>query len=383
MKIGIMTFWESQDNYGQILQAFALKNYLENKGHDVFIIKYHRVIPVKTFIERLTDFNLKDFIARRITSKKKVKKSGMPSRGFDQFKKKHLNYSRQSYFSLKDLVQDPPVADVYISGSDQVWNNTFKVSCEAFLLGFGDNKTIRLSYAASFGMKNLDKKTRLLFKNNIKRFNGISVREESGVDICNEMGYNKAVWVPDPTLLFNRYDWTSSLSIDVNSSAQNKIFVYVVGTGYIKDKQKIIDYAGSLPGKNVSHATANGSQSGDSFPSIEEWVKSISEADFVITNSFHGMVFCIIFHKKFIVLPNGGKAADMNERITSLLEKVGLKDHIMYEFKKSSIDSLLAKEIDWQKISIILEEWSKDASLFFREFLSKKESGAISNYSLL
>lgn len=357
MKIGIMTFWESQNNYGQLLQAFAMQAHLKKEGHEAFLIKFYRIYPVKnkSLIKKL---------AQLLKGKKKVE-----DRGFDLFRNRYFSFSEQGYKSYQELIDNPPVADAYICGSDQVWNNTFSVPCEPFLLGFGDKNVKRISYAASIGQKSLSTDTAELFKKHLKNFNGISVRERSSVDICTKIGFNNVVWVPDPTLLFNKSEWCDLLSLSTSEATKQSesIFVYTLANSEITDKQKFIDYSTSMPGVDVIHTSANNDSSGNSYPTINEWVGYISRADYIITNSFHGMVFCIIFNKKFVILPNTGQAAGMNERITSLLGRFNLEDHVMYEFSKEKIDQLFSKEIDWKSINKSISDWGKEG----RDFLNK------------
>lgn len=365
-----MTFWESLNNYGQLLQAYALQTYLQKKGHEVFLIKYYRV---SEFEFKSLFYRFKSFIKKRIPSKRQIK-SNKREHEFLLFKKKYINFSKNSYYSLQEIQKNPPKADVYICGSDQVWNNSFKVKCHPFLLGFGDSRIIRISYAASFGKKNLNPQTMNLFKENIGRFDGVSVREKSGIKICEDAGYSNAVWVPDPTLLFNKNEWRENLSIESISSKENKnkIFIYTLGNSHINNKQEILDYAYMLPDTDICHASANNDPTGDSYPGIRDWVKNITEADFVITNSFHGMVFCIIFNKNFVVLPNTGEVQGMNERITSLLDKLQLEGHIMHEFSKSHMNELRTKVVNWENVSTIINSWKKEADEFLTKSFAKQ-----------
>lgn len=363
MKIGIMTFWESHNNYGQLLQAFALQAYLKKEGHEVFFIKFHRIAPPKR--QPL----LKQLIKSVIRKIQGDSTSLDHSRGFDDFRKEHLTFSENGYKNYQELLDNPPIADAYVCGSDQVWNNTFKVPCEPFLLGFGPKLTKRVSYAASIGQKEISAETAALFKKHLENFNGISVRENSGVQICQQLGFSETAWVPDPTLLFTKAEWSDYLGININTAVQKKsgIFVYTLANSVINDKQKFIDYSNQMKDVQVIHASANDDSSGTIYPTINEWVGYIRSSDYIITNSFHGMVFCIIFNKKFVILPNTGHALGMNERITSLLGRFNLEEHVMYEFSKEKMDRLFEKEIDWKTINSSIDSWREEG----KDFLNK------------
>lgn len=365
MKIGIMTFWESQDNYGQQLQAFALQTYLKNMGHEVYLIQCKRTpIPQKEkrFFRRIKTalYNLKKRVIQQYN-----KEVGPPNRFFDEFRKKYIKLGETEYRFLTELKVNPPKADAYICGSDQIWNNSFTISCEPYLLGFGNKETKRIAYAASFGQRELSPPTQELFKKYLGDFDAISVREKSGVNLCTMLGYKRAYWVPDPTLLFNKSQWLSMLNIKkIETGAGKRLFLYVLGNSELHDKNKYFEYFRSETALEIIHTSANNDLSGIFFPSVEQWVFELSTCNYVVTNSFHGTIFSILFEKPFIVLPNTGSASGMNERITSLLGKLNLSEHMLESFEALEVERLLKKEINWSEVNDVLNEWKKDANSF-------------------
>jgi hypothetical protein len=359
MKIGILTFWESKNNYGQILQLFALQTTLNKLGHDSFLIKYRR-IPIArniSLVVKLNPIYLLRVIVGRVRRRLKRKESNTndEERRFDAFKKEHIVFGEYEYLNFNDLKNNPPVADVYVVGSDQVWNNNFSVSAEAFLLGFGDKKVKRVAYAASFGQKILSKDTKQLFEKYIHDFDSVSVREQSGLDICSSLNVSNPQWVLDPTLLFTKEDWSKMLGLHDAVKNDKSIFIYTLGNSEIIDRDKFIGYVNSLKGYRVIHASANNDASGNILPTIPEWVNNIKNAEMVITTSFHGMVFCLLNNTNFIILPNTGHAAGMNERILSLLTLLGLEDHLIEQFSESKVTNIFSKKIDWNQVNTILE----------------------------
>ena len=375
MKIGIMTFWESQNNYGQLLQAFALQTYLKQKGHDVFFIKFYRIpsSKKKSALSRLK-FKTVVYLNDHFNLNLELTKTGSsePDRGFSPFKKEHLKFSPRSYTSLAELKKNPPEADAYICGSDQVWNNTFKVPAEPFLLPFGKSTTKRIAYAASIGQREVSAETAQLFQRLLSDFNAVSVRENSSLSICMDAGYKNPVWVPDPTLLFAKTDWLRLLPVPAGNfkAGSKKVFIYTLGNSAINDKDAYLDYIKALPGAEVQHASANGDTSGNCYPSSPDWLCLIAESDFIMTNSFHGMVFCIIFNKKFIILPNTGAKEGMNERITSLISKFNLEQHMMFGFDQAKMDSLMSCDTDWEYVNKQIADWRHVAHEFLENALN-------------
>lgn len=371
-----MTFWESKNNYGQILQLFALQKIVGDLGHNPFLIRYKRIpIPYKSenFVVNFK-IKLKNFLKfiyttiRGLFVKKKL--ANDEKRKFEEFKKKYIVSEGSDYLDYKDLIKKPPVADVYIVGSDQVWNNNFSVSAEAFLLGFGNNKIKRIAYAASFGQKKLSDKTNQLFNKYIQNFNSVSVREESGVDICMDLKVSNPEWVLDPTLLFTKEDWIKMLELPDIKEEQKSIFIYTLGNSKILDKDKFIGYANSLKDYKVVHASANSDDSGNVLPTIPEWVNYIKNAELVITTSFHGMVFCILNNTNFIVLPNTGHAEGMNERIYSVLTLLNLEEHMIESFSEKTVSNIFSKKIDWNSINNILENKRKFSIEFLKNAIN-------------
>lgn len=370
MKIGILTYWWTDDNYGQLLQAYALQTYLKKKGHDVFLIKYQekKILKKKSFIERLSSITIEKILKKIESRKIKLNKKRHP-RFFEDFKREYLVFSDEKYDSYLELQSSPPNADLYICGSDQVWNSKLRNPIEPYLLSFGNTNTKRASYAASFGLVELSDVDKIIYKRCLAVFDAISVRERTGVDICNQLGYTNVYWLADPTLLLNINEW---LAISKKRIAENKdktnVFVYTLNET-IEDKTKVIEYFKEKKNTVVNHVTANNDISGNVYPTIHEWITSINEADFVITNSFHGLVFCIIFNKNFLVLPTTKSFIGMNDRVDSLLYKCDLKDNILTHFDEAKLELFLNKKIDWKNTNDNIKEWLKESDAFFDDLL--------------
>ena len=308
MKISILTF-SKENNYGAHLQCYALSKVLEETGHSVSIIDI-QLNKKKVSI-----------IAHIINS--------LTTRSFRRFRKKYLPKFTKKYKSPASILNNPPKADLYIVGSDQVWNPdiTNKLDPKLFFFSFLPKGKKRISYAASFGSKTWGLPNRDEYKNLLDQFDAISVRENSGVDICKEVFNVSAQEVLDPTLLLNSYDEIcgrydeSKLTNEIvyfhfahRPDYEDAIVSFANQNGFIP-----INLKGSLHGgngmKNILFAT------------VKEWINRIRYARFIITGSFHCMVFCILFHKQFITLPS--HIAERSERLVNLQNKLGLSDRMI------------------------------------------------------
>lgn len=373
LDIGVMTFWESHENYGQLLQAYALQAHLRKKGHRPFIIKYHKALSVKKhkpgLLKRLATVEWQktlDIDAVRKKLSALYMKPPVRDRGFEQFKRHHLAFSPDFYTSINQLRERPPKADLYISGSDQVWNYRYIGDCEPFFLQFGEKATKRISYAASFGQRELPLPVRNKYKNCIKGFQRVSVREQSGVALCKELGIENAQMQPDPTLLLSRDEW-AGMSHDIRAFRANRgkrIFIYTLGNRQSAAKDPLIRYVRGLYGANVAHVSVHGDDSGNVFPTIPEWLGYLKDCDLVITNSFHGMLFSTIFNKNFIGLPSSGDKAGMNERLKTLGSEFKLGEHFLYNFDVSTVNRMMRREVDWQFVNQKIDQWKKNADFY-------------------
>ena len=220
MRIGIITYhWAF--NYGAVLQAYALQTYLEKLGHKVEFINY---IPKNQKVSIL-----RKFIGRNIESTKLKLKTLRRELIFKPFVKK-LHIGEIKYQSYQELLKTPPNYDVYITGSDQVWNNKLVCSINEdnaisypYYLDFGDESIIRVAYAPSFGSSEISSDLKINIKKCLSRFNSISVREKSGVEIVKSLGYSDAKLMPDPTFLLSKDEY---LNIKTSNVQNKEAYVY-------------------------------------------------------------------------------------------------------------------------------------------------------------
>jgi hypothetical protein len=354
MKIGILTFhWAT--NYGAALQAYALQTYLRNLGHDVYIINYRPKQYKKTIF--------KCFFRKRFWLCLAEVKEYIKEKKVEEFRKKYLNET-SLYGSLDELRKNPPEFEVYICGSDQIWNPSFTAKGEgkptsAYFLDFGDTNITRIAYAVSFGCEEYPEAAAIIAKKYMRNFKAISVREDSGISIVTRMGFKNPVKMPDPTLLLSRDDYL--FNDKENILIKQNAFVYILRNEYSEVKGIISNLQSRYEILLSSHLLNS--------DSIQEWVNKIRNASIVLTNSFHGMVFSLIFHIPFIVVPAKGSEAGMNDRFYSLLSDLNLQHRIMADYDIEKLNVILEERISWDRIDIHLANLKSSTSNFFLEYL--------------
>lgn len=358
MNIAIITHWWSKKNYGQILQAFALQEFLKEMGHSVQFIKYDAMRDVSEWNKRksLIKYNL-SVIKHKID---RIRVKFNDPRKFLIFKKKNLSFSIL-YNSYEKLCKNPPIADVYITGSDQVWGPWTRL--EPYFLGFGKIETKRIAYAASFGRESLSEKEESIITPLLKKFRAVGVRELSATHICSKLMV-PSTWVPDPTLLLSREKWLSISEKNYLIDEKRKnIFVYIIGRDITSEFKEAINIL-SKDDCNILCTSDSENELENSKLTLGEWIYCISKADYIITNSFHGTLFCLIFNKKFITIRRRGKNTDkMNTRLVSILGKVRLERKFVEIIDDSLIENI-NDSIDWHEVNNIIDEWTGEGKIF-------------------
>ena len=336
MKVGILTFWQTEDNYGQLLQCYATQCYLRSLGHETFLVRttdghaYNPTFKEQCFGKLRTAYRLLPYpgylCKRGLTSllylllhgrfrKRKI------DRGFARFRTEYLHCTE--VYTLQQLMDCPPEADAFVVGSDQIWNTVDGI----YFLNWAKAGVRKIAYAASFGSRRPSEDFCNLIRPWLKRFDLISVREQSGIGICKLSGREDAICVPDPTMLLSAENYLSIASD--NYPKEKYLFVYFLGTRTEIDWKEIHAFA-KRKNLKIVYVASQGQE--DKFEkteaSIPDWLALIAHAEYVLTNSFHGTVFALIFGRKFITYPIVGVAAKMNDRITTLLDPLALSDRI-------------------------------------------------------
>lgn len=345
MKIGIMTFhWAA--NYGAVLQAFALQEYLRSFGHRVEIVDY--VPSVTSFFQRVSWILNRDRIMIR------------REKNISEFRKEYLNLGKRHFGSNRALRKANWDYDVLIAGSDQILNMSFIEYSErrkrnySYYLDFTD-KCEKIAYAASFGCDSLDERFKPRIAELLNRFSAVSVRENSGKKILDDLSISGQV-VMDPTLLLTSDDYTSVFRL---SEEKEGLCIYK-----LRSNQRQFDLiSGWLREQKYGGvASVIGERQ-----KVGQWLRSIRSAEFVITNSFHGTVFSILFHKPFICV--GMEGSGMDNRLLTLLESTGLGDRFMKNFKAETVDKLYHEKICWEDVDANLRRERRLSEKFLTDCL--------------
>jgi hypothetical protein len=363
MKVGIATFhWA--DNYGAILQAYALQTFLSEKGHEVHILNYN---PFRN------EFKFKNYIGKTPKSFILKWEHIYNKYLFKQFRRKYLNISTICLNSHEDFAILANMYDLIIVGSDQVWNPIWlDQQCDMwqfYFLDFPENKSKIISYAASFGQSQLasfNEEWQEKLKKYMARFDSISVREESGRIIANSFSNkNNAICVLDPTLLLDSTKYNLFFKRKIN--IRKYVFTYLLH-GYDSSNDVIEKQVCSYLSLDIIKCNAKNSffYKNYLFPKPEDWLKLIYDASFVVTNSYHGMVFCLIFKVPFMVQLLDGEYESMNSRLIELLQITKLTSRI-YNAQDNNINKICDEKINW----IVVDEELSKMKILSIEYLNR------------
>ena len=351
-------------NYGASLQAYALQEYLLSLGHDVEIIDYRpdymRVhydfwyVPKSShYYNRAMKSKFFRFLLCCYFARKRYATYGRKLK-FDIFTRKYLHLTKR-YLSYQDLIVSPPDADIYIAGSDQIWNCALPNGRDAaYFLQFGIGKIKRISYAASFAIPEIPETYKETVKEWLRSFDAISVRERTGLKILESI-CKKGVEVLDPVFLLEKSDWVK-FSNEGKVRIKNKyILVYdlYVNDGRLEQEAKRLSSKYNLEIVAVDalikcqYAKKNISNAGP-----QEFVRLVAGAEYVVTNSFHATAFSIIFNRPFAVYYNYSNIS----RISDILSILGLNNRLNSD--------LPDYDVNWQDVNILLEH-TREKSIHF------------------
>lgn len=351
LKIGIITFHCSY-NYGSVLQAFSLKTLLEKKKYVVNVIDFiykKDFEQYNLFRTSVYSKNPKSFIGDILFLKKNYKRK----RNFEIFAKKYFNLTKKKYYNYEDMKELNNEFDIFICGSDQIWNLDCTQGVEpAYFLKFVNKDKLKIAYAPSLAHVKFAKNYDEDLKKAINDLDYISVREESTLPLIQPLTEKKVSVVLDPTLLLDQKDY--ELIIDQNKNESEYIFVYMLE--YSVELVKYCNEFSSKKGIKVIYIANNkfsGIKGENAFGiGPDKFLKYIKEAKYVITNSFHATVFSIIFNKKFVTFTTKRSSS----RMVDLLDKLGIPECIYNENfnidKDIDYDMVQKKLIDMRKSSL-------------------------------
>lgn len=329
MKIGVITYWDSQDNYGQLLQCYALQHFLRNHGHDAFLIRYRDTNIVKSrfkltkILDYATNFRAYfNYLLQLCNEKRYGVVNNNEYRNFNGFRDTYLQMSDKIY-NREAIMRDAPEADCYICGSDQIWGGS-----DIYYLSFVPDGKKRIAYAPSFGGTNpFIQKDADNIKSLLRKFDFIGLREASGARLLHDNGFPNAVQVVDPTLLLSAADYR--FLAETADCEPRDAFVYLLGSPVICKINKVFRFIEQHDWTYRYVASQGRTDIYEKTPlTIPEWISSIIQSKIVVTNSFHCVVFSLIFHRPFIFIPLAQSYARMNDRLYDILGKANLMAQI-------------------------------------------------------
>lgn len=370
-KIGILT-QPLKNNYGGLLQAYALQKYLSSAGHNVLTIDLaakHDQPTVSKIAKRIIANIIKKYILRKkITSIFPQYENTYTSKGI-QTRRFVLENIRTTH-KLMNNNELPDLEsynfDTYVVGSDQVWRSIYSPNISSFFLDFLDDNSevTRVAYAASFGTDNCDEYTESELRvcsAYAKKFDAIAVREDTGVELCRKYFDVEAEHVIDPTLLLEASDYIQLVNKDYVGPSQGNMMVYVLDEA--QDKRNIIARVAKKKGLKPFFLMP---EKNKSFPAVTKWLRGFMDAEYVVTDSFHGVIFSIIFNKQFLAIGNKGRGL---ARFKSILSKFQLESRLVISDAELS-DSLIKENIDYIKVNRIKKEEQELAVAFLEKHLN-------------
>lgn len=366
-RIGIVTFHNTLDNYGQVLQYLATQEYLEKRGHEVYLYQSlgHKVSVIKR-IKRIIKKLVKPLF---LISQNKKNDSAQPiarttneeeskhqifqrwgeitqqtekihPRNFDKFRKRYFHVIKRYY-------EDTEGFYAFAIGSDQMWSYV----SEETMLDFVPNNSRRFSLAPSVGHKKFSADEISYASESIKKFDFITVREVSGLDFCRACGRDDAQLVLDPTFLLKKEVYDKYADAQYYKYPQRYILLYLLGGEIQLEVGEIITWAKDND-LEVVYVASQGRD--DDYPkcyaSVEQWLYALKNATYIFTNSYHGMALSIIYRKPFLVFPLLGIMEGMNGRINNLANLFSLHDRIY-----KGVLSAVKDPINWSKTDLKVE----------------------------
>lgn len=353
-------------NYGSVLQTYATQKVLENTGVQCEIIDYispcrakvplfleypprlegRRIKKVFYYIAKVPSFILKDIT-------------------FGGFIKKYINLSSRQYITNSDLLADVPKADIYITGSDQVWNSKYNHGVDkSYYLNFAPEDATRIAFVSSFGRNTLSEEEENAVKPMLKKYKSISVREDSAVSILSKMEIESTCLI-DPTLQLDKSEWIKLASKRLVKEKYLLLFLlYNEDNGATEYAINVAKKKG-LKVVKLSWEIQKPKEIDRLFTHRcpEDFLSLFSSADFVVTNSFHGVAFSINLNRQFAFVPR----TEFNGRIESLLRLTGLESRKVIDQNNTDLASRI---INYAEVNDILNNERIRAKKYLERVIS-------------
>lgn len=379
MKIGILT-QPLKTNYGCLLQNFALQTVLKQLGHEVWTINrdFGGVTILIKFLSIVKRIILSIFYRRFIVIRAlpTTNEQNLIAQNMNRFIKENICTTEKIISTGNFSLLKKYGFNVYIVGSDQIWRPNYSPCINNYFLDFVNvnDKVKRIAYAASFGVDNwefsLKQTTRCALL--VKQFDTISVREDTAVRLCKEYLGIDAVHVLDPTMLLTKEDYIKLAKKDNIQKSTGTLMTYVLdespeNNDIIQKLTKELNLKpfSVMPQKKFSEVGKK-HLADCIFPPVSEWLRGFIDAEYVVTDSFHGTVFSIIFNKPFICIDNEQRGLT---RFKSLLKMFGLENQLIRSIDELTLEKIKGN-IEFDRVNQIWDKEQKKAYLFLKNALN-------------
>jgi hypothetical protein len=376
MKVAIVTL-PLHTNYGGLLQAFALKRCLTEMGHETSVLDLEEKMPGPkplkapfVYARRILGRMFKGSAAPEVFREKRFKEE-LPVVGANTDKFIRERIAPRVLRSFRQVREKE--YDAFVVGSDQVWRPRYFPDVENAFLSFAKGWDVkRIAYAASFGTSELeyDSGKLQICSDLLSCFDAVSVREEAGVSMCSEwFAREDAVHVLDPVMLLDAQEYRDMASAVHERPAKGKLVTYILDAS--AHKRSVVDFISRAGGFDV-HDVSVRPYDRDLpveervVPALEQWLAGFADADFVVTDSFHGCVLSILFHKRFIAVGNTGRGL---ARLQSLTEMFGLDQRLVHGIDPEDDGEYFLSEPDWASVEEILQKRREECLVFLKNNL--------------
>lgn len=371
MRAGLFTYHFS-DNYGALYQAYSLRKWLQNRGVDAEFVNYH-----PTYVEEggpldrpwkpsLWRKNATILYMKQAHLRRKLFGDKVQHKRFETFRRDVLGVRGPRLKRAEDLAPEMGQYDMLFCGSDQIWNPSIQRGLDPvyFLEIPGSDRARKVAYAPSFGRGTIEPEYNAQLATLVCKLDGISVREATGLDLLEAVGIarDRARVVPDPTVLLGDFD--DLLGEDVKPDYS--VFCYALRTDeVIRD---VATETARLTSSTLRAPRTPHQRWGDIgqgiTPGPVDWLQALARAQFVVSNSFHGVALSLILNRPFIAVGLPGKRATMNARVQNLLTIAGLRERILETSNPARVRALVENPIDWEVVNSRLVAMRTEAEAY-------------------
>lgn len=370
MKIGILTFHFSA-NYGALIQAYALRQFLRSEGHDAEFINY-QPHHLESGIFRI---GLSKSVLRANAKSAFLLGTQLRARTLhrvslarlEDFKRQCLGVDSPPLRRPEDVSTTVAGCNLIVVGSDQIWRPSEQYGLDAtYFADFPCGNTRRVSYAASWGAAQPPPQYHAKIASLTNNLDALSVREGSGAAFLAKLTGREVECVPDPTILLDSFAQVTESSAPPPAAGQ--IFSYVLrsNSGVSTICRTLAAQLGCnvFSGLNLLRRWNEPGAIVEGGPA--EWLANIAASQLVLTNSFHATLLSVLFNRRFVALELPGSKAALSERLRGMLQQVGLQDRLIKPYDIDLARAFAGRPIDWQPVNARIVKWRNIGRAYLR-----------------